>query len=387
MKNSIKFLSIVLTITAMSFTSCKQDDCHDGPKPDSKDCNTELIFQDPGMCGGAFFKTLKGEYLEVYGYPVDGLTKGDRVQFGYEKFDKSNLIECKALSAFEGWLYDNGHTAQVVKVRKECIKTQPDDCNTELEFMDHAVCSGAWFKTKNGEYLEVWHYPTDGLNKGDIVKFDYEDYPNSPKLGCAAISPFEIWLRENNLGFKTVKVKDECLKSKPWCGTGVCDTEVTYYKKDFCSGDLLKTEDGKLLRAFGLPHNNYTQGERLTIGYQPKTLQNDCQYVRQPDEMGEPVDITCYEDERGNEKPNGCSTTVTYVKRDICSGELLKTDDGVLLRAFDLHLTNIQLVAGMKYTINYEPMMLQNDCAVERPHNEIGKPVKVTCFNGNNIKE
>lgn len=296
MKNSIRILSIVLTVAAMSFTSCKDDGCGDGPHPGGADCNTELIFMDHAFCSGDWFKTTSGEYLEVYGYPdASKLKKGDRVKFGYTNYDNSELIECMAVSPFEMWLGENNLTFKTVKANRKCFKDdkeEPTKCDTELTFMDPGMCSGAWFKTNSGEYLEVYDYPIDGLKKGDKVKFGYRECIQR-KYGCLAIGDFEMWLRENNYKTKTVCVLPECLK--PRCGNGNCDTKVTYYRKDFCSGDLIKTEDGKLLRAFGLnlTDREYKEGDQFRISYKSKVLQNDCTYVRQPDEIGEPVDITC----------------------------------------------------------------------------------------------
>gem|GEM_PF-765342 len=125
-----------LALALLSITSCNRFQNLEEPEPlmttrsgvvtpdqPSLECQ-EFTFLDPGMCGGIWFMSNQGEYFEVFeirepGSPV-AFEPGEIVNFNYEAYEPSDVIQCMALTSFEQDLYDSGQLIHRVSLLDIC---------------------------------------------------------------------------------------------------------------------------------------------------------------------------------------------------------------------------------------------------------------------------
>ena len=124
------FIAIVM-VFGMTMTSCSKCDEIWMPKADKSveegppTCvldetpKHQLVFRDPGMCGGVWFERIDGVILEVYGCdPAQlGLSIGDWVTLQYAPYDDSELIQCEAICEYEVRCRQRGRLIKVVHIQ------------------------------------------------------------------------------------------------------------------------------------------------------------------------------------------------------------------------------------------------------------------------------
>ncbi|MEZ4720431.1 MAG: hypothetical protein R2813_00975 [Flavobacteriales bacterium] len=221
-KNEIIVWAVLMSIVLLG--SCKKYDdlTRQNPSKEVKsievgiegDCEQELVFVDPGMCGGMWFKNKSAGYIEVYGWKEDraelSLREGDLIIANYEPYTYEG-VQCLAMTEFESEFLEGEAEYQTVMLTCQSKQDRPQEgghCgNSGFIFENEGLCSGKWFKDLAGAVYEVYELPENKFHLvvGETYYFEIAPFSKAAIIECEAISDYEAKLLESGIQINVVQ--------------------------------------------------------------------------------------------------------------------------------------------------------------------------------------